>query len=195
MPREKIKTLYSRNGIKSVKIEHIKYKAVKPMFECREYEHALDKVEVKINPYTHSEVRYESPLGFYYFKNEYYREVKTRKYCKLRKYSIQIGTTKYEFEYPISYTRNEDTQKIDIDMRPWDILPGYTGMPDNMITALIKEANNFIDICESYNHNVRKQIMVDLFGYEDGPKIQPNNIKILAHGFDTKESFRKRKEQ
>ena len=36
--------------------------------------------------------------------------------------------------------------------------------------------------------------MVDLFGYEDGPKIQPNDIKILAHGFDLKESFRKRKE-
>lgn len=80
-------------------------------------------------------------------------------------------------------------------MRPWDILPGYTGMPDNMIDALVKEANNFIDICEPYNKEIRKEIMTDLFGYPDGPKIQPNNIKILAHGFDLKTSFRKDKEK
>ncbi len=88
-------------------------------------------------------------------------------------------------------------------MRPWDILPGYKGMPDNMINILIKEANRFIDLIFEYKNTFelsltpeqyRKSIMIDLFGYEDGPKIQPNNIKILSHGFDLKESFRKRKE-
>ena len=36
--------------------------------------------------------------------------------------------------------------------------------------------------------------MKDLFGDEKGPSTNYNDIKILSHGFDLKESFRKRKE-
>ena len=36
--------------------------------------------------------------------------------------------------------------------------------------------------------------MNDLFADKDGYKQQTNESKILAHGFDLKESFRKRKE-
>ena len=42
--------------------------------------------------------------------------------------------------------------------------------------------------------NVRIQIMKDLFDDKDGYKKQTNESKILSHGFDLKESFRKRKE-
>lgn len=61
-------------------------------------------------------------------------------------------------------------------MRPWDILPGYKGMPDNMINILIKEANRFIDLIFEYKNTFElsltpeqycKSIMIDLFGYED----------------------------
>lgn len=31
------------------------------------------------------------------------------------------------------------------------------------------------------------------FGYEDGPKVQPNDIKILSHGFDLKNHLEKEK--
>lgn len=195
MSREKTTVLYSRNGIRFVKIENIKTIVSQPQFKCGKYEHALGKISPKQKWRDKEKVRYKSKLGFYYFKDEYIDENESdNKRSLIKKYSIQIGSTKYEFEYPIEYINKYDVQKINIDFRPWDILPEYGGMPDNMITALVKEANNFIDICENNGHQIRKEMMIDLFGYEDGPKIQLNNIKILAHGFDTKESFRKRKE-
>ena len=46
-------------------------------------------------------------------------------------------------------------------------------------------------------YDVKKQVMIDLFGDDKGPEglINYNDLKIEAHGFDLKESFRKRKEQ
>lgn len=208
--REKTKTLYSRNGIRIVKTENLQrsmrqniYK--KWYFEKTSRTEYLENIEIIKNSGEYIETKHESPLGFYYITKEWKKyEIKTPKSVIYRKYIIWLENSKYELEYPIKYQDNDMDQSINIEMRPWDILPGYTGMPDNMITALVKEANNFIDLLFEYKKSLEglklspelqgKSIMKDLFGYEDGPKIQPNDIKILAHGFDLKESFRKRKE-
>jgi len=46
----------------------------------------------------------------------------------------------------------------------------------------------------SWVNDIRKEVLMDLFGDENGPTINYNDIKILSHGFDLKQSFRKRKE-
>ena len=208
--REKTKTLYSRNGIRIVKTENLQRNIRQNVYKkwCFEETSRIERLEnVEVNNHSgeYVETKHESPLGFYYTTKEWKKyETKIPKSVTYRKYIIWLENSKYELEYPTKYQSNDMVQTINIEMRPWDILPGYTGMPDNMITALVKEANNFIDLLFEYKKSLEglkltpewygKSIMRDLFGYEDGPKIQPNDIKILAHGFDLKESFRKRKE-
>ena len=46
----------------------------------------------------------------------------------------------------------------------------------------------------SWVEETKKSVMKDLFGNEKGPSVNYNDIKILSHGFDLKQSFRKRKE-
>lgn len=208
--REKSRTLYSRNGIRIVKTENLQNNSLNRKW-C--FEKAMRVERLENLPETNRRdgsgyvvKRCESPLGFYYTTTEWvgYDTSKKPKSVTYKKYIIWLDTTKYELEYPTEYSSNNMTQHIDVDMRPWDILPGYNGMPDNMVNALVREINGFIDLLYEYKklldglnltpESYRKSIMIDLFGYEDGPKIQPNDIKILSHGFDLKASFRKRKE-
>jgi hypothetical protein len=208
--REKARTLYSRNGIRIVKTENLQNNSLNKKW-CFEKAMRVERLENlpeenKRDGSGYVVKRYESPLGFYYTTTEWvgYDTSKKPKSVTYKKYIIWLDTTKYELEYPTEYSSNNMTQHIDVDMRPWDILPGYNGMPDNMVNALVREINGFIDLLYEYKKSLdglnltpesyRKSIMIDLFGYEDGPKIQPNDIKILSHGFDLKESFRKRKE-
>ena len=208
--REKARTLYSRNGIRIVKTENLQNNSLNRKW-CFEKAMRVERLEnlpetKKRDGSGYVVKRYESPLGFYYTTTEWvgYDTSKKPKSVTYKKYIIWLDTTKYELEYPTEYSSNNMTQHIDVDMRPWDILPGYNGMPDNMVNALVREINGFIDLLYEYKKSLdglnltpesyRKSIMIDLFGYEDGPKIQPNDIKILSHGFDLKESFRKRKE-
>ena len=208
--REKARTLYSRNGIRIVKTENLKNNSLNKKW-CFEKAMRVERLENlpeanKRDGSGYVVKRYESPLGFYYTTTEWVGcdTSKKPKSVTYKKYIIWLDTTKYELEYPTEYSSNNMTQHIDVDMRPWDILPGYNGMPDNMVNALVREINGFIDLLYEYKKSLdglnltpesyRKSIMIDLFGYDDGPKIQPNDIKILSHGFDLKESFRKRKE-
>lgn len=208
--REKSRTLYSRNGIRIVKTENLQNNSLNKKW-CFEKAMRVERLENlpeanKRDGSGYVVKRYESPLGFYYTTTEWVGcdTSKKPKSVTYKKYIIWLDTTKYELEYPTEYSSNNMTQHIDVDMRPWDILPGYNGMPDNMVNALVREINGFIDLLYEYKKSLdginltpesyRKLIMIDLFGYEDGPKIQPNDIKILSHGFDLKESFRKRKE-
>lgn len=208
--REKVRTLYSRNGIRIVKTENLQNNSLNKKW-CFEKAMRVERLENlpeanKRDGSGYVVKRYESPLGFYYTTTEWVGcdTSKKPKSVTYKKYIIWLDTTKYELEYPTEYSSNNMTQHIDVDMRPWDILPGYNGMPDNMVNALVREINGFIDLLYEYKKSLdglnltpesyRKSIMIDLFGYEDGPKIQPNDIKILSHGFDLKESFRKRKE-
>lgn len=209
--REKTITLYSRNGIRILKTENLQNNRQnkKWCFDQIEKVNVIDKAEHNQKTGEYVQIKHESPLGFYYYTRKWvdYDTIKS-KGVTYKKYTIWLDTTKYELEYPIKYEAPNIKQEINIEMRPWDIMPGYKGMPDNMINALVLEVNKFIDIIFEYNNIIKnswgitktpeqykKSIMIDIFGYEDGPKIQSNDIKILAHGFDLKESFRKRKEQ
>lgn len=205
--RQTTKTLYSRNGIRIIKTEHLNTWLGKTcQFQTIERIERLENVTFPSNTYEQVKVKCQSPLGFYYYKDktisrdDMYKKPKSATY---KRYTILTDDSKYDLEYPIAYYANGDEQKINIEMRPWDILPGYKGMPDNMINALFKETNKFLDILDEHikyvelppsYKSVKQSILFDLFGSEDGPKVQANDIKILAHGFDLKTSFRKRKE-
>ena len=204
--REKTKTLYSRNGIRIIKIENLQECNRNIAFNEIVRHERLENFEMQKTHGAWVNIRKESPLGFYYISKKYVNNDDYNKMPKTvtyKKFVISLNTEKYELEYPIEYSANNDVQKINVEMRPWDIVPGYKGMPDNMINALVKEVNKFIDLIFEYKKSLnlkftpeeyKKIIMVNLFGYEDGPKITSNNIKILSHGFDLKKSFRKRKE-
>ena len=204
--RTKTKILYSRNGIRIIKSENSQGWFDKKMkFETITRVENLENISIGKSKYKTEvqKIQHESPLGFYYYTTSYYNSSYNHEKPKCvtyRKYILYLDSDKYEMEYPIAYDNHGDHQSINVEMRPWDICPGYKGIPDNMIQVLFKEAKNFIDILYDHKNIVKNlkdiqyDIMTDLFGYPDGPKIQPNNIKILSHGFDLKTSFRKPKE-
>lgn len=213
MSREKTITLYSRNGIriiKTINIDTKKYHNPVYIFEERSRVENLDNFEhISSRKSYYETVKCESKLGFYYYKTRYVSEDPSKNYVgksvTYKKYIIWLDGTKYELEYPTSFKSSLTTVCINkYDNRPWDIVPGYKGIPDHFITALYKEVMKFIDIVYEYENvlnfkksspkYIRWNILFDLFGNENGPQQQPNDIKILSHGFDLKESFRKRKE-
>ena len=165
-----------------------------------------------------------SKLGFYYYeikehKAEPQKIINHDKYdfAKYKKLVFKFDTKRYEMMYPIKC----GDVSINKETRPWDLLPGTNGIEDHFITDLYKEVIKFFDICEderigyqispaSYGYtasreavyakdmswvdDIRKEVLRDLFGDENGPSVNYNDINILRHGFDLKQSFRKRKE-
>ena len=134
-----------------------------------------------------------------------------------KKLVFKFDDKRYEMIYPIKC----GDVSINKETRPWDLLPGTNGIEDHFITDLYKEVIKFFDICEderigyqiepayygycgskgpeyakdmSWVNDVRKEVLIDLFGDEKGPSVNYNDINILRHGFDLKQSFRKRKE-
>lgn len=167
----------------------------------------------------------ESKLGFYFYETIHHdakkQEVKINdKYgsANFRIYTFQYENKRFILSYPVSC----GDISINRETRPWDILPGYKGIVEHFITDLYKEVNKFFEVAEvnrvayrikertfgyngtpeaytqdmSWIYDIKKKVMIDLFGDEKGPEalINYNDIKIEAHGFDLKESFRKRKE-
>ena len=221
MAREKKITLFSRNLVKIEKITGVDFEKrressrVISVNVSTTYEDNAP-VAGKYEKGGWVKKKKISRLGFYYMSDYYnyssYTGATTnKKGLTIKKITINVDTEQYILSYPIQYL---DT-KIGIEARPWDIAPGSKGMEDHFVDALAKEANKFFDIAfdnkitltykkqwfeknntdEHINVNqLKKETFIDLFGYEDGPRIQPNNVKLLAHGFDLKESFRKRKE-
>lgn len=165
-----------------------------------------------------------SKLGFYYYeirehKAEPQKIINHDKYdaATYKKLVFKFDTKRYEMMYPIKC----GDVSINKETRPWDLLPGTNGIEDHFITDLYKEVIKFFDICEDerigyqispsyYGYNssrepvyakdmswvddIRKEVLRDLFGDENGPSVNYNDINILRHGFDLKQSFRKRKE-
>jgi len=165
-----------------------------------------------------------SKLGFYYYEIKEHKAEKQKiinhdKYdmATYKKLVFKFADKRYEMVYPIKC----GDVSINKETRPWDLLPGTNGIEDHFITDLYKEVLKFFDVCEderigyqikapsySWNGNkegeyakdmgwvndVRKEVLIDLFGDENGPSTNYNDIKILSHGFDLKQSFRKRKE-
>lgn len=221
MARERKITLFSRNLVKIEKTFGIDFeKRREPTFSLFKNEATTYEGDAPISGHYekggYKEIKKESKLGFYYthkfyVKSGYVGGSDNKKGLTIKKITVNLDTEQYVLSYPIQYAGSH----IGIEERPWDIAPGSKGMEDHFIAALLKETNKFFDIIfdnkidktkekqDWYHRNeekhintkeLKKEVFIDLFGYADGPKVQPNNIKILAHGFDLKESFRKRKE-
>lgn len=233
--REKSTVLFSRNGIKIIRVDFIDMtkwssqqnlnvfivNTITTSIKTKE-----DKTEVIAGkPAWDETIKHESPLGFYYYETIHHpaikQEVKHNKFgsATYKVYTFKYDNKKFELSYPIAC----GDVGINKETRPWDILPGYKGIIEHFITDLYKEVNKFFEVAEvnrlhyqvkektygfnnyvaeyskdmSWIYDVKKQVMIDLFGDEKGPEalINYNDIKIESHGFDLKESFRKRKEQ
>ena len=221
MARERKITLFSRNLVKIEKTFGIDFeKRREPTYALFKNETTTYEDNAPISSHYekggYKEVKKESKLGFYYIHKFYVPSgyvggSDNKKGLTIKKITVNLNTEQYVLSYPTQYAGSH----IGIEERPWDIAPGSKGMEDHFITALLKETDKFFDIIfdnkitrtekkQDWYHKseekhidtkeLKKEVFIDLFGYVDGPKVQPNNIKILAHGFDLKESFRKRKE-
>lgn len=204
--REKKITLYSRNGIKIEKNENLLKKGY--FFRHGSTEKVIERVLIEskeriIRTGKHKYmIKKESPLGFYYYKPaSYYENYSSVEKCMCASFNtiyFQLNDKRYYLEYPTKY---KDVC-IGIETRPWDILPGYKGIFDHFITDLYKELNKFFDLIEDNNkllgvenlQLIKDTTFIDIFGNPKCPSTNYNDIKILSHGFDLKESFRKRKE-
>ena len=216
MAREKEKILFNKNHITIKLYENRQYihgntsKSIVTGGEpksrnsyCDEYEKVKVKKISKLAP-------------FYYEVEEYVKKSNKRNTNVYSSGSEQMVTyistgpnSEYEIKYYIAYG---DT-KISHETRPWDIYPGDSIFEEHFILDLEKvlkeiflnvnidsidfKANDYLKILHKIKENganVRIKIMKDLFDDKDGYKKQTNESKILSHGFDLKESFRKRKE-
>lgn len=97
---------------------------------------------------------------------------------------------------------------IGVDKRPWEIVPGDEGLNDNMIQSLLSDVNLMFQFSsdnkiKTYSNRsnsnlpiseLKDMVYMNLFGRKDGIKFQTDSEKIVSHGFDLKESFRKGKE-
>ena len=205
------RVLFQRNGIALIFYSSGKggKDLVSSYKEETEYEYLqTDEVPGK-SAYKQGKIVKESKLGFYYtvplgsggypwWKDDPGRYKK--EYVVYRKHTvIQKPSGCYILQYPIKYVNSGTEVEIGkYDNRPWDIIPGYKGIPDNSIKALEKSLSSFwaalMDVKEDGMEEKKNQIMTDLFGNPDGPTITSDKVKILSHGFDPKISFRKRKE-
>jgi hypothetical protein len=83
------------------------------------------------------------------------------------------------------------------ETRPWEIVPGDKSFSDHFIEDLKREVDRIFEMAEENKIEIgdrKRKVYRDLFGFPEGPKHMTDQEKILSHGFDLKESFRKRKE-
>ena len=154
-----------------------------------------------IRSYKKRKVIKKSPLGFYYEKIE-----EERPDLKKGKHSSSWSGTVYRISLPnIRYTLTYLTSngKVRIEQghgtRPWDLDFESGAMSDHFIQDLKTEVDKLLNIIsENKLHenpsNLKREIYTDLFGFPRGPMYQTDLEKIESHGFDTKVSFRRRKE-
>lgn len=139
----------------------------------------------------------ESPLGFYYEVYElvpYEKETKVGVKTIFHHVCITLANETYRIEYPAVC----GDVKIGFDARPWDICVGDKSMPEHFIKALKKILDEIFGLAAPIKHveRTKEKVYTELFGNAKGDiSPLPNEIKILSHGFDPKESFRKRKKE
>ena len=152
-------------------------------------------------------VKCKSPLGFYYYKTVYSSSQphSSSAFLCLITFWDEKKVTQ------IKYFKSYGDTRVGVDTRPWEVVPESGDMPDHQVQALLKvvtdiltEVENSKAVIKEYHkydsertlsfYDLKKELMVDLFGDIRGPRFQSNEEKILSHGFDLKESFRKRKE-
>jgi hypothetical protein len=138
----------------------------------------------------------ESPLGFYYKSKEKVTHTKEDKVGVRVKYQTVYVST-YHTEYKIMYPISCNEVEIGFDARPWDICIGDKSMPEHFIKALQKTLDEIFVRAAPIKHweRTKKKLYTELFGNPKGYTTLDNEIKIVSHGFDPKESFRKRKKE
>ena len=96
-------------------------------------------------------------------------------------------------KYPVKCNDVE----IGFDARPWDICVGDKSMQEHIIKVLQKILDDIIFRSAPIKEHKRtkEKLYTELFGNANGYTTLSNEIKILSHGFDPKESFRKRKKK
>lgn len=139
----------------------------------------------------------ESPLGFFY---EAYEKVQYQEEANVGVNAIThiICITLADKAYRIEYPSVCGDMKIGFDARPWDICVGDKSMPEHFIKVLKKILDEIFALAAPIKHiqRTKEKVYTDLFGNAKGEiNSLPNEIKILSHGFDPKESFRKRKKE
>ena len=136
----------------------------------------------------------ESPLGFYYEGTE---KIPYKKDVKVAVNTIMhnVHITLVENVYNISYYIKCGETSVGFDARPWDICIGDLSMPEHFIKALQKILDEIFVWASPIKQSQRtkEKVYTELFGNPKGYDTLPNEIKIISHGFDPKESFRKRK--
>ena len=156
-----------------------------------------------------------SPLGFYYMSHNFDIHPYQKEELKhVNKPDLVGNTTKtlvevtFNFEpekvkYVITYLISYHGAYVSVDTRPWEIADNKS-MEDHYVTDLLKVLNDIFTEAKEHKAQVKtdnayrtydfselkREIYVDMFGSPDGPKFMTNDEKILAHGFDLKESFR-----
>ena len=134
----------------------------------------------------------ESPLGFYYnsFQEvEYEEEVPFGVRIKFHRVFIYLHTKYYEITYPVEC----NDVKIGFDARPWDICIGDISIQENFIKTLNKILDDIFVSAVPIKGIARtkEKLYSELFGNKKGYSTVDNEVKIISHGFDPKESFRK----
>lgn len=138
----------------------------------------------------------ESPLGFYYEsiqKVKYEEQTPVSATIWFHTIRITLFTKYYVITYPISC----NDVKIGFDARPWDICIGDMSMRENFIKALNKILDDiFISAAPIKGiARTREKVFKEVFGNTKGYSTVDNEVKIISHGFDPKESFRKVKKK
>ena len=157
----------------------------------------------------------ESPLGFYYFKNEFIEKEVDESVDNSHVFIYEISLIAKHHTYKLILPRRQGNIGISVDTRPWNIVSGYKSLPDNLIQDLFnilesifselrddkacvmlykKYDNKFEKSLEGLGH-FKNKLYLSIFGNSKGPIQQTNSEKILSHGFDLKTSFRKDKEK
>lgn len=138
----------------------------------------------------------ESPLGFYYYKRTYVSDASS--YSRISRKIIELPNRTYMIVYMSDY----ESKHVNREVRPWEIHPDDKPMAEHFIHDLKNVIDSILDDMTEYKSHFklgigeyRNSLYETFFGDKRGIRFQTDSEKILSHGFDLKESFRKRKEQ
>lgn len=237
MSREVIKYKFNRNHIKIYTIQNPEGDSLRwacPRYDVHSTCRYINKIDPDLNKKnknkkkdhyyggSYTEIKKESPLGFYYYKREYFRnsynnrEIDESSNRTINTLSfVDTDHIIHVLTFYTEYGENKSARTED-GLRPWEICKGDNNMPDHMLNALWDEVTSFFRQMDalkidkvyfttgyfSYDpkrdhdlYSVKKEVCEYLFGSIKGIRFQTDLEKIIAHGFDPKYSFRKDKEK
>lgn len=205
MARPKIKTLFNKNHITITKTENPGSFIKNHDGIYSLYTRGRDPYYYRYkNMYEKVKVVKESPLGFYYTKEEQRLKPGIERDNKdvndISGYEVIVGNTIYKISY-VSASGDNKIKPTEDGLRPWQVVAGDGSMPEHLIMALKDVLDSIITVVEDNkltftNNNYgaeyfRKSLYRDFFGNEKGIRFQTDSEKILSHGFDLKTSFRR----